>query len=110
MRIRLPILIFAAALAALSGWAQAPHKAGSAVPRTPEGHPDLQGIWTNVTLTPMERQPQYTSLEISEAEALAFEKKEKARTIDGPDLNNSLLQSAGSAGTGAYNDLFNRSR
>ena len=106
MRIRLPILIFAAAMAAMPGWAQAPHKAGAAVPRTPEGHPDLQGIWTNVTLTPMERQPQYTSLEISEAEALAFEKKEKARTIDGPDLNNSLLQSAGSAGTGAYNDLF----
>mgnify|MGYP003286438847 CR=1 FL=1 len=26
-----------------------------AVPRTPWGHPDLQGRWTNATLTPLER-------------------------------------------------------
>ena len=26
------------------------------VPRTPEGHPDLQGDWTNATLTPLQRQ------------------------------------------------------
>ena len=26
------------------------------VPRTPDGHPDLQGNWTNVTLTPFERE------------------------------------------------------
>src|SRR5438270_11850974 len=75
------------------------------LPRTPDGHPDLQGIWTNVTLTPMERLPEFKALEISEAEAAAFEKKEKARTIDG-DVNSTLLQQAGSAGTGAYNDLF----
>ena len=25
------------------------------VPRTPDGHPDLQGIWTNKTITPLER-------------------------------------------------------
>jgi hypothetical protein len=25
------------------------------VPRTKDGHPDLQGIWTNVTVTPLER-------------------------------------------------------
>ena len=24
-------------------------------PRTPWGHPDLQGTWTNVTATPLER-------------------------------------------------------
>ncbi|HXP86440.1 MAG TPA: hypothetical protein VN841_17055 [Bryobacteraceae bacterium] len=24
-------------------------------PRTADGHPDLQGIWTNATLTPLER-------------------------------------------------------
>ena len=26
------------------------------VPRTPDGHPDFQGIWTNSTLTPFERE------------------------------------------------------
>ena len=25
------------------------------VPRTPDGHPDLQGNWTNATLTPLQR-------------------------------------------------------
>ncbi len=25
------------------------------MPRTPDGHPDLQGIWTNATITPIER-------------------------------------------------------
>ena len=28
---------------------------GWAVPRTPDGHPDLQGYWTNDTFTPLER-------------------------------------------------------
>src|SRR5258708_7972319 len=79
--------------------------AAAQTPRTPDGHPDLQGIWTNVTLTPMERLADFKNLEISEAESAAYEKKEKARTIDG-DVNSTLLQQAGSAGTGAYNDLF----
>src|SRR5215469_1463275 len=25
------------------------------MPRMPDGHPDLQGVWTNSTLTPLER-------------------------------------------------------
>ena len=37
----------AAAVAQTSG--------SSAGPRTPDGHPDLQGIWNNATLTPLER-------------------------------------------------------
>ena len=83
---------------------QPPAGKAAPAPRTSDGHPDLQGIWTNVTLTPMERLPEFKSLEISEAAAAAFEQKEKARTIDG-DVNSTLLQQAGSAGTGAYNDL-----
>ncbi len=37
-----------------SATGQAPAK-GYKVPRTPDGHPDLQGYWTNATLTPLER-------------------------------------------------------
>ena len=29
------------------------------LPRTPDGKPDLQGIWNNATLTPLERPAQY---------------------------------------------------
>jgi hypothetical protein len=42
------------------------------VPRTADGHPDLQGNWTNVTLTPFEREegrgPVYTREEVEEIE------------------------------------------
>ena len=42
------------------------------VPRTPDGHPDLQGNWTNSTLTPFEREegrgPVFTWEEVKEME------------------------------------------
>ena len=42
------------------------------VPRTPDGHPDLQGNWTNVTLTPFQRVegrgPFFTKEEVDEIE------------------------------------------
>ena len=42
------------------------------VPRTPDGHPDLQGNWTNATLTPFEREegkgPVFTWAEVEELE------------------------------------------
>ena len=42
------------------------------VPRTPDGHPDFQGNWTNSTLTPFERRegvgPVYTWDEVEEIE------------------------------------------
>ena len=42
------------------------------VPRTPDGHPDLQGNWTNMTLTPFEREegrgPVFTWAEVEEME------------------------------------------
>ena len=42
------------------------------VPRTADGHPDLQGSWTNVTLTPFERRegrgPVFTWEEVEEIE------------------------------------------
>ena len=45
------------------------------VPRTPDGHPDLQGNWTNATLTTFERQrglgPVYTQAEVDEVEGRA---------------------------------------
>jgi len=37
-------------LVAVAGAAPAP-----TMPRAPDGHPDLQGFWTNATITPLER-------------------------------------------------------
>src|ERR1022692_3836772 len=47
------------------------------LPRTPDGKPDLQGIWNNATLTPMERPAQYAGkATLSAQEAAEFEKEE----------------------------------
>jgi len=55
--------------------------------RTPDGHPDFQGIWNNGTLTPLERGiayafdgkrislPTVTTLTVADSEATAFEQR-----------------------------------
>jgi hypothetical protein len=44
--------------------------------RTPDGQPDLQGIWTNATITPFERPRELAGKEyFSEQEAAEYEKK-----------------------------------
>jgi hypothetical protein len=46
------------------------------IPRTPDGHPDLEGVWTNSSLTPLERIPQFEGKQtVTEAEATAYEKQ-----------------------------------
>ena len=61
--------VIAAALSS-SAVAQPP---ASAVPRTPWGTPDLQGTWTNETLTLLERPPEFGPKEyFTEAEAAEY--------------------------------------
>ncbi len=51
-------------------------KTKAAVPRTSDGHPDLQGVWTNATVTPMERPAQFNGkLTASDTEATKYEKQ-----------------------------------
>jgi hypothetical protein len=82
----------------------------SAIPHTPDGHPDLQGIWTNATLTPMERPAQFAGKKtLTEAEAKAYEQSDlKTNDIDDPEAP--LLARAGSGSgdtaVGGYNNLF----
>jgi len=46
-----------------------------APPRTPDGQPDLQGVWTNVTITPLERPADLAGKEFfTPAEASQYEK------------------------------------
>ncbi len=76
--------------------------------RTADGHSDLQGVWTNATITPMQRPSQWASkLTVTDAEAKTFEQaqandlKQEDGASDGP-----LIAAAGSSGTGGYNALF----
>jgi hypothetical protein len=67
------------ALAASTMLGQAPSKTWS-VPRTPDGKPDLQGYWTNLTLTPLERPKGLGSKEFyTDEEIAAAQKKERER-------------------------------
>src|SRR5580658_10255106 len=56
--------------------APTPAQNSSVVPRTPDGHPDLQGTWTNSTITPLERPRDLAGKEFfTEQEAAAYEKR-----------------------------------
>jgi hypothetical protein len=78
------------------------------LPRTPDGHPDLTGIWTNATITPLERPAALAGkATLTDAEAAALEKNsaEELANVDGKS-EHPLLAAAGSNGTGGYNVLF----
>src|SRR4029077_20592530 len=51
-------------------------------PRTPDGKPDLQGVWTNNTVTPLERPKELAGKEFyTEAELQALAKQERERLV-----------------------------
>jgi len=53
-------------------------------PRTPDGHPDFQGIWSNATVTPLERPEKLAGKAfLTKEEAAAFEKQ----TLEQNDLD-----------------------
>src|SRR6267154_5371324 len=72
-----------ALLAPLPVAAQAPAAtsvAAAALPRTPDGKPDLQGVWDFKTITPMERPRELGTKEFFTAdEAAAWERDENRR-------------------------------
>ena len=99
--------LFAVSLPAQTAKAAAKSKS-AAIPRTPDGHPDLQGVWTNATITPLERPAKLAGKPtLSDAEATAYEKSqsEELQAQDGQS-DGPLIAAAGSSGTGGYNVLF----
>ena len=79
---------FLSLVIAVSMTAQTPPK-GWAPPRTPDGKPDLQGVWTNVTITPLERPRELADKQFFTAkEAAQYEKdtvqRNNADRRDGP--------------------------
>ena len=70
-------------------------------PRTAEGQIDLQGIWTNATLTPMQRPVELGSKQFfTEVEAAQFEKLRIEQTnVDRPEARRE-------GDTGSYNNVW----
>src|SRR6266436_4659514 len=50
------------------------------LPRTPDGQPDLQGIWANKVTTPLERPAKYAGKAVLTDEELAQAEKDAAAT------------------------------
>ena len=68
-------------------------------PRTPWGHPDLEGIWTNATLTPFQRPPELGTKAFYEPdEVAAVEQDRRAQTNADRELPPGQV--------GSYNDFF----
>jgi len=107
MRLRW-FLVALTAAALLS--AQTKPKTTGAISRTPDGHPDLQGIWTNATLTPLERPAQFAGKStLSDKEAAEYEQNDlKTNNIDDPEAPLLARAGSGSGATavGGYNNLF----
>src|SRR5580700_3874462 len=66
-------------------------------PKTPDGQPDLQGVWNSMTVTPMERPRDLAGKEFfaTEAEAQAYAKASSDKSKAGIDN-----------GIGSYNESF----
>ena len=92
----------------------APAAAKRSIPRTPDGHPDLQGMYDLATLTPVER-PAGTPLVLTDEQAAKLEKDVAARknNQDAPikaDRGAPPVGGDGSAGAagnvGGYNSFW----
>src|SRR5947199_8003188 len=105
------VLIAAGALAFMcsaTGWAQTAPAAKPAAaraftpPKTPWGEPDLQGLYSNKTITPLERPAQFAGqAELTGEEIADLEKRASTRSAD-------VGRTKGTEGdvSGAYNEFW----
>lgn len=86
-----------------------------AAPRTVWGHPDLQGSWTNATLTPLER-PAGEGPVLSDEAAAAIEREREERYLaslqpsdpnrPAPPVGGDGNTNSAGGGTGGYNSVY----
>src|SRR5919106_652609 len=69
-------------------------------PRTPDGQPDLQGVWTNETITPFERPAALGTKAFYTPEEVAAIEKQSAERRAASDRN------VRGGGVGAYNEFW----
>jgi len=80
-------------------WLAPPFATGQTPPRTPWGDPDLQGIWTGSTLTPLERPKNFAEKEfLTEEEAAALEQR--------ADQNRYVDRAPRDGDPGTYNQIW----
>jgi hypothetical protein len=95
-------LAFTLALVPIHGQPPPPPSKKWIQPRTSDGQPDLQGIWSNATITPFERPRDLAGKEFfTEQEAAEYEKRivrERNRDVRGRDADADVR--------GAYNELW----
>ncbi|HLK50740.1 MAG TPA: hypothetical protein VKT49_21515 [Bryobacteraceae bacterium] len=104
LRISLPAALVLCGVLSVS--AQAPSKAAPgakwSVPRTPEGHPDLEGVWDAASMTPLERPAELGDKEFYTPEEIAAYEKKR-----GQDLNRDRRDGSAEADLGrAYNEAW----
>ncbi len=105
---RFAALTLAASLTLFAQTPAAKPVARKTTARTPDGHPDLQGIWTNATLTTMERPAALKDkATLTEKEAADWAKKQndEVAQADGK-ADADFHRRAGSGETGGYNAVF----
>jgi len=94
--------ILIAPLGAQTPAAAAKSSGTASIPKKADRHPDLTGIWTNATITPVERPSEFAGkLSVSDSEAAVLEKRSTEnfnldRRDAGPEADRSR----------AYNNLF----
>jgi hypothetical protein len=99
---RYRVVLLAAAMLPTLLIAQTPAKKPVAkqwvAPKTPDGQPDIQGIWTNPTITPFERPADLgTKAVLSNDEIAAAEKKAAETNVDKPPAKGDV---------GTYNEVW----
>ncbi len=76
------------------------------IPRTPDGHPDLQGNWTNQSMTPTQRRegqgPVYTPEEVAEIEQGYVDRTVRGAQPSDPDRPAPPT----GQGVGGYNNVY----
>jgi hypothetical protein len=70
-------------------------------PRTPDGRPDLQGVWANNDATPLERPAEFADRAVLSDEELADLERRVAAVLDGGDalFGDDLIRAALAGGT-----------
>lgn len=103
----LPSLVLAIGLISASFTVVA-QQAGYQPPRTPEGKPDFQGIWTNASITDLQRNPQYTSLVIApeDLERLTAQHPQNVRQATDDNLQQGELLDGTDLGMGRGYNAF----